>query len=97
MINSVNKKLVLIRPDKIAEKAGEDGKILKAEETKQREQRSQNRGVVVLVGEECGWAKKDDYLSFYRGAGTDIPEDGETLIIIHEDHCLAKIIKSEKK
>lgn len=95
MITEVNSKMVLILPDAIEEKTS--GGILVADVAKEKLQRQQNRGTVVLVGNKCDWAKNKDYLSFYRGAGTDIKEDGIDYILIHEDHCLAKIESNEKK
>lgn len=88
MITSVNKEMVLIKPDAIEEKTAEG--IIKPEEAKMKEIKSQNRGIVELVGNSCTWAKKGDYISFYRNAATDI-KDGETdYVLINEGHCLVK-------
>lgn len=95
MITSVNSKMVLVLPDAIEEKT-ESG-FTKPDEVKAKEIKSQNRGIVKVVGSKCEWAKVGDYLSFYRGAGTDIKEEEVSYVLIHEEHCLAKIISNEKK
>lgn len=88
MITEVNNEMVLIKPDQIEEKTATG--IIKPEEAKVKEMKSQNRGIVQLVGASCTWAKKGDYISFYRNAATEIIEDDETFVLIHEGHTLAK-------
>ncbi len=91
MISEVNVELVLIKPDAIEEKT--DTGIIKPEEAKAKEMKAQNRGIVELVGNECKWLKKGDYVSFYRNAATDITEEGTSYVLIHEGHTLAKFSK----
>jgi co-chaperonin GroES (HSP10) len=55
--------------------------------------KSQNRGIVVMAGSQCTWLKKDDYVVFYRAAGTDLTEDKIDYVLVHEDHCLTTIEK----
>jgi co-chaperonin GroES (HSP10) len=90
-ITEVNKEMVLIKPDPIEEVAA--GGIIKPEEAKMKEMKSQNRGVVLLVGSDCHWAKKGDYISFYRNAATEIPDGDESYVLIAEGHCLVKFKK----
>jgi co-chaperonin GroES (HSP10) len=95
MIVGVNSQMVLILPDEISDKT--EGGIHIADTVKANLARQQNRGIVQLVGDKCEWAKKGDYLSFYRGAATPITEDNVEYILIHEEHTLAKIQTNDKK
>lgn len=95
MITEVNVDMVLIKPDPIEEKS--EGGIIAPDIARANAMKKQNRGTVIIVGDECKWVRKDWYVSFYRNAATEITEDGEDYIVVHEGHILAKFKEVEKK
>lgn len=89
MIKSLNKHLVAIEPDEVAETT-ESGLHI-PDTAKDNLQKAQNRGKVILVGAEVPWPEKGMYVSFYRNAATDITEDGKKYLTLHHMHVLAEI------
>lgn len=90
MITEVNPNYVLILPK--TEQSNPD-EIVTTEKTQFSDARRQNQGIVVKIGTNCTWIKVNDFVSFYRNAATDMPHDDLPYIMVHEEHCMAKIVK----
>ncbi|HUM52466.1 MAG TPA: co-chaperone GroES [Chitinophagales bacterium] len=95
MIEEVNVDMVLIKPDPIPEES--TGGIIAPDIARANAMKKQNRGIVMIIGSECKWAQVGWYVSFYKNAATDMPEDGEDFVIVHEGHVLAKFQTNVKK
>lgn len=93
MIPVPNEELVLIIAEKVENTMKIAGKELEKSETqKDNEKKVQNRGTVFAVGDKVGFWKKDDFVSFYRAAATEITEDGIVYFSIHQANVLVKFV-----
>lgn len=91
MIPVPNLELVLIIPDEIEKTMKLGGKELeKSEAQKDNEKRAQTRGTIFAIGDEVRFWKKGDYVSVYRGAVTEITEDGVEYFSINQQNILCK-------
>jgi co-chaperonin GroES (HSP10) len=97
MIPVPNLELVLIIPEKLEEtvKMG-DSEIVKSDIQKENEKKAQNRGTIFAVGDEVKFWQKDDFVSFYRNAATEITEDGTRYFSINQQNILCKFVKHVK-
>jgi hypothetical protein len=93
MIPVPNLELVLIIPEKLDDsiKVG-DSEIIKSDIQKENEKKAQNRGTIFAVGDDVKFWKKDDFVSFYRAASTEIKEDGKVYFSINQQNILCKFI-----
>lgn len=93
MIPVPNLELVLIIPEKLEDTVDLGGtKLEKSEIQKDNEKKAQNRGVVFAVGNDVKFWQKDDLVSFYRNAATEIREDGKVYFSINFQNILCKFV-----
>lgn len=86
-MQEVNKKLVLIQSIEL----DINGKLESSEISREQEMKKQNRGTVIMVGNEVDWPSTGDVISYFRGAATDITDDdGTEYQLVNAAHVLAK-------
>lgn len=87
MFKSIYPKAVLIQSAEVKK----EGTLEKTEMTLEKEMKKQNRGTVVMVGEDVKWPKEQDVVSYFRGAATDITDDDGTVYqLVNAAHILAE-------
>lgn len=93
MIPIPNLELVLIIPEKLEDTMDLGGtKLEKSETQKENEKKAQNRGTIFAVGDDVKFWKKDDFVSFYRAASTEVKEDGKVYFSINQQNILCKFV-----
>ena len=89
MMKSINVKTVAI--ESFNEPNESQSGLIKSEATREQEMKKQNRGTVVMVGEEVQWPKVDMVVSYLRNAATDFTDDdGKVYQIVNKAHVLAE-------
>lgn len=86
MILKVNPATVLIKPDQLEEKT--EGGLHKSPEQLQNELKKLNRGTIVNVGKDVDWLFIGEFACFYRGAASEIEDDGETYFLVRSTNVL---------
>lgn len=93
MIPVPNLDLVVIIPEKVKDTMKvADTDLEKSEVQKENEKKKQNRGTIFAVGDEVKPWKNGDYVSFFRGAATEIKEGDEVYFVINQGNILVKFI-----
>ena len=93
MIPVPNLELVLIIPEKIEDTIDlGDTKLEKSDAQKENEKKAQNRGTIFAVGDKVEFWKKDDFVSFYRNAATQVIEGGKVYFTINQQNILVKFV-----
>lgn len=93
MIPVPNLDLVVIIPEKVKDTMKvADTELEKSEVQKENEKKKQNRGIIFAVGDEVKPWKTGDYVSFFRGAATEIKEGDDVYFVINQGNILVKFI-----
>lgn len=96
MAKSINVKTVMIQsfPSQEQEKTV----LEKSETTMAEEMRKQNRGKVIMIGDDVSWPAVGMTVSYLRHAATDFTDDdGKVYQIINKAHILAEFETVKKK
>ncbi len=87
MIKAINNKTVMIQSFPMPK---ETTKLAKSETTMEEEMKKQNRGKVIMVGNDVDWPEVGQTVSYFRKASTDITDDdGKEYQLVNKVHCLA--------
>lgn len=88
-MKSLNVKTVAI--ESFDEPQESESGLVKSEATREQEMKKQNRGTVVLIGDDVAWPKEGMVVSYLRNAATDFKDDdGKTYQIVNKAHVLAE-------
>jgi len=98
MIPVPNLELVFIIPEEVEDtmKLG-DKDFEKSEIQKENERKAQTRGTVFAIGNKVEFWEKDDLVSFYRAASTEIKEDGVVYLSINQANVLCKFVANAQE
>lgn len=89
MFKSINVKTVLIKADEIKKSS-----VVESSETsREQEMKKQNRGKVIMVGEDVAWPSVGMDVKYLFNAATEITddEDGIKYQVINKVHILAEL------
>jgi len=90
MIPVPNLELVLIIPEEEDTRKGTAMEMSEAE--RENAKKAQTRGTIFAIGDDVKFWKKDDFVSFYKNASTEIKEDGVEYVSINQANILCKFI-----
>ena len=88
MFKSINVKTVLIESYPV----DNESSVLQSETSMEQEMKKQNRGKVIMVGEDVSWPLVGMDVKYLRNAATNIKddEDGKEYQVVNKAHVLAE-------